>query len=838
MKKAKKIGASVFIIFCLIFSSISAVTSVVTTTALSGPYGEMEVIKEVFYEGVWSEGPIATSIGETLEFKITLTYHNNSGQPRKHYAYNIRVNDSLPECLDYDIGSADPDTNFIWSDDPNEFLYWDFGSQPLNDSESLVIKYNATVVNSTFETTQENNVTVIWNEQCTGGSNLISFDTLTITVGYEPEIDLIKRVWDPVKLQYVKSIIAYEGETLHFRIDVNNVGPIDLTNVIVKDTYPEFLTPFEYSITPISVDTLNRIITWDLGTIPAQDSVIILFNATVNTIEMKTTGKNIANVTCDQDLFDTDNVTITVDKHFFVDKKVRHPGTGEWVDEIPYVKKCEPVRFRINITYFGVERMKCLLVYDQLPIYCLNYSDNVYIEIAGQVITPSDVDFYPDIYTQGDTFIRCFDPVEVLEGEIYFSWINQSIGDGLEYGESVIIEFDASVIRYCEEIQPCKVQNCVEAWLWSCCDCDQLYYGKDCVNITCIALPGDFNKTVSLDNPTNWGEEVHTTQGDYIKFKLELTYYGNENLTNVSFLDELCCALEYENTIESPTGTKIDVSADKKTIWWNVSKNVSDCETVTIIFRAKVTGSSSCGGCINLAHVYGYIWRYCTYYDLVVDRTDTATIFAEANSPPGRPDVSGPQEGVVGIECSFKAMLTDPDGDQLYYIFSWGDGTDTGWLGPVSPGEVTKTHTYNSAGTFSLKVKARDEHGAESDWTSYPLTILIKVAKVELKLKMFNIGTVRAEVTNTGDAAISNLHWEFNISRDSIINFRDINVNGNGTIPNLPVGGVETISSDSIGLKIGMANVTVTVTKTGVISPTTITARALVIGPIIIILPF
>ena len=43
---------------------------------------------------------------------------------------------------------------------------------------------------------QENNATVIWNEMCTGGVNLIDFDTLTITIGIEPEIDLIKRVWN------------------------------------------------------------------------------------------------------------------------------------------------------------------------------------------------------------------------------------------------------------------------------------------------------------------------------------------------------------------------------------------------------------------------------------------------------------------------------------------------------------------------------------------------------------------------------------------------------------------------------------------------------------------
>jgi hypothetical protein len=37
---------------------------------------------------------------------------------------------------------------------------------------------------------QENNVTVIWDEICTGGDELISSDILIITLGLEPELNL------------------------------------------------------------------------------------------------------------------------------------------------------------------------------------------------------------------------------------------------------------------------------------------------------------------------------------------------------------------------------------------------------------------------------------------------------------------------------------------------------------------------------------------------------------------------------------------------------------------------------------------------------------------------
>ena len=151
---------------------------------------------------------------------------------------------------------------------------------------------------------------------------------------------------------------------------------------------------------------------------------------------------------------------------------------------------------------------------------------------------------------------------------------------------------------------------------------------------------------------------------------------------------------------------------------------------------------------------------------------------------------------------------------------------------------MTQSHTYTFASTYSVKAKTRDEHGEESEWTSYPWTIVIKTAKVELSLQYFNWHNLAAYVENTCEAAISDLQWEFNISRNVSLNFRNINVDGNGNIQNLSAGEKVIILSDSTDLKIGFVNLTLTVTKTGVITPTTITARAFIFGLIILVLPW
>ena len=71
----------------------------------------------------------------------------------------------------------------------------------------------------------------------------------------------------------------------------------------------------------------------------------------------------------------------------------------------------------------------------------------------------------------------------------------------------------------------------------------------------------------------------------------------------------------------------------------------------------------------------------------------------------------------------FTASTTDPDGDQLYYMFDFGDGTSSFWYGPYDSGEeCTASHIWFEKGGYQVKVKAQDGNGAESEWSD-PLPI-------------------------------------------------------------------------------------------------------------------
>jgi hypothetical protein len=91
---------------------------------------------------------------------------------------------------------------------------------------------------------------------------------------------------------------------------------------------------------------------------------------------------------------------------------------------------------------------------------------------------------------------------------------------------------------------------------------------------------------------------------------------------------------------------------------------------------------------------------------------------------PNKPSTPvGPPSGKIGEEYTYSSSTTDPDNDQIYYRFDWGDGTDSGWLGPYESGEVCEaSHIWTVKGNFEIKVRAKDTNDLVSDWSD-PLSV-------------------------------------------------------------------------------------------------------------------
>ena len=103
-------------------------------------------------------------------------------------------------------------------------------------------------------------------------------------------------------------------------------------------------------------------------------------------------------------------------------------------------------------------------------------------------------------------------------------------------GDTITITFESTVIEYCNEI----VENCAFVDIWNCSlTQDPIHLlDSDCALINCTSPPPTFDKWVKVTGG-NWGEEVEAFVDDEVSFKIELTYYGNGNLSNISIADYL-----------------------------------------------------------------------------------------------------------------------------------------------------------------------------------------------------------------------------------------------------------------------------------------------------------
>jgi hypothetical protein len=89
------------------------------------------------------------------------------------------------------------------------------------------------------------------------------------------------------------------------------------------------------------------------------------------------------------------------------------------------------------------------------------------------------------------------------------------------------------------------------------------------------------------------------------------------------------------------------------------------------------------------------------------------------NYPPNRPTTpTGPRKGYVGNSYAYLAYSRDPNGDQIRYIFDWGDGTtsETGFMGSGKSASASKS--WETQGTYYVKVRAEDSGKASSSWSN------------------------------------------------------------------------------------------------------------------------
>ena len=430
-------------------------------------------------------------------------------------------------------------------------------------------------------------------------------------------LEVVKKVSDGY--EWLDEIYADIDDIVHFKITITYHAPDPdfwVEDVVVTDTLPPCLEFYEWApIFDIAFEVDGNVITWDFGEERFYNNSVITICFSAKVVDY---GVNVNHVevtaeqACGETISGEDTATVKV-YGVKVEKTVWDADVQEWVEYLDGVIKDVDVRFQIKITYYGEEVMKCMKVEDNILGDCLEFADNVNIDYLG------DGSF-------DDPFVEISENLKV----IVWSW-GENKTFNLYDQESIIIEFDANVTEYCYDEKCCIAENWAYVCLGTCWPCTH-YFGCDSASVNCRPHDPVFEKTVLYKG--EWVDEGYTYIGEEVQFKIELTYYGDYNLTDIVITDYLPeDILTYVNPSTSliapttiPITWGVEASEDGKIITWDSSAILNDGETLTIMFKAEVIGNTGdCEECgINVAE-YAAI-ESCTEYGY--DGEDTAQVHA------------------------------------------------------------------------------------------------------------------------------------------------------------------------------------------------------------------
>ena len=96
----------------------------------------------------------------------------------------------------------------------------------------------------------------------------------------------------------------------------------------------------------------------------------------------------------------------------------------------------------------------------------------------------------------------------------------------------------------------------------------------------------------------------------------------------------------------------------------------------------------------------------------------------ELDEPPETPIINGESSGKAGTVYNYIFVSNDPEEDNITYCIDWGDNTAEVCIGPYNSGvKVSANHTWSEEGDYTIKVKARDALGAESEQATLEISM-------------------------------------------------------------------------------------------------------------------
>jgi PKD repeat protein len=214
-------------------------------------------------------------------------------------------------------------------------------------------------------------------------------------------------------------------------------------------------------------------------------------------------------------------------------------------------------------------------------------------------------------------------------------------------------------------------------------------------------------------------------------------------------------------------------------------------------------------------HVYNEIDEYIVSLTVIDDLgfsdiDNTSCLVSIHNEPPIEPLISGESEGKAGDEYEYNFVTLDPEDDNVYYYVDWGDNSSENWLGPYESGEsINLAHVWDEQGYYTIRAKAKDNYGFESDWTELEVSMPIsKISSFQNNISIefrggFGLTII---IKNNGDTTIPVLEFILSFETPWMI----LGGESTTTISDIPPGCKEKITTGFL-FGFGQFNATVNV---------------------------
>lgn len=201
---------------------------------------------------------------------------------------------------------------------------------------------------------------------------------------------------------------------------------------------------------------------------------------------------------------------------------------------------------------------------------------------------------------------------------------------------------------------------------------------------------------------------------------------------------ETVIALAFESPSPVTSGSYIDLALEDKSQVCIYDSNGKDYMQVSSygVTEAFVAQSPNGGASETFSFTLGqkglwyYIgaqkeWLFNKILTFDVPITVEPYMSGDSNESPQTPQTPvGSNSGYVYTSYVYSTSTTDPKGDDVRYIFYWGDGSNTVTNWYESGNTVSASHQWSKPGTYYVQVQAQDCQGAYTALSS-SLTVTI-----------------------------------------------------------------------------------------------------------------